>query len=296
MDALSRANRRGIRFMTLAMVSFIFNDAIVKYVSESLPGGQLIVIRGLMACLFTLLVARALGVRIKLTELSERWVMIRAGFEAVGSFFYLYALFNIPLANATAINLSSPLFIALLAMFFYKEKVDAYRWLLIAVGFMGVILVIQPRATNFNAFGLLTLLSTLLYAGRDLLTRKIPAGIPAIVVTLGTCIAVTALAAIVVLFQGWQAFSAQQFGLLVLASGCLAMGYFFMIQANRQGEFSVVAPFRYTGLIGALILGYWVWGYVPNAMAWMGIALLIAAGMLMLLRERRRGLATSSGP
>jgi drug/metabolite transporter (DMT)-like permease len=288
MESLSRSNRRGIRFMVLAMVSFIFNDAIVKYVSESLPAGQLIVIRGLMACALVLLVARFLGVKVKLAEIGERWVMIRAALEAIASFFYLYALFNIPLPNATAINLSSPLFIAILAMIFYKERVDAYRWLLIAIGFLGVILVIQPRASSFNAFALLTLLSTAMYAGRDLLTRKIPPGIPVIVVTLSTAIAVTALAGVVMTFQGWQPFSARQLGLLALAAACLAAGYFFMIQASRQGEFSVVAPFRYTGLLGALVLGYLVWGYVPNTLAWMGIALLVLAGALMLYREHRR--------
>jgi drug/metabolite transporter (DMT)-like permease len=270
------------------MISFIFNDAIVKYVSESLPAGQLIVIRGVMACALTLLVARALGVRVKLSELGERWVVIRASLEAVASFFYLYALFNIPLPNATAVNLSSPLFITILAMFFFRERVDVFRWLLIALGFLGVILVIQPQAANFNAFALLTLASTAMYAGRDLLTRKIPSTIPTIVVTLSTAISVTLLAVIVLFFQGWQPFSGRQFGLLALAAACLAAGYFFMIQASRQGEFSVVAPFRYTGLLGALILGYIVWGYVPNSMAWIGIALLILTGMLMLFREHRR--------
>jgi drug/metabolite transporter (DMT)-like permease len=274
--------------MILAMTCFIGNDALVKYVSESLPAGQLILMRGLMAFVLTLLVARALGVRVKAAELGHRWVMIRSTLEAVGSFFYLWALFNIPLPNATAINLSSPLFIAVLAMIFFKERVDAYRWLLIALGFLGVLLVIQPRAEHFNAFALMTLVSTAIYAGRDLLTRKIPAGIPTIVVTMSTVIAVMTLAALVMLFQGWRAFSLTQLGLLALASACLAGGYFFMIQASRQGEFSVVAPFRYTGLLGALVLGYLIWGYVPNTLAWVGIGLLMLAGLAMLYREHHR--------
>jgi drug/metabolite transporter (DMT)-like permease len=288
MDTLGRSNRRGIRFMVLAMVSFIFNDALVKYVSESLPAGQLIVIRGLMACVLTLVVARALGVRVKFAELGQRWVLFRSCLEAVASFCYLYGLFNIPLPNATAINLSSPLFIAILARVFLKEQVDTYRWCLIALGFLGVLLVIQPRAASFNAFALLTLLSTAMYAGRDLLTRKIPNGIPAIVVTLSTAIAVTSLAIIVMLFQGWQPFSWTQLGFLALAAACLSAGYYFLIQASREGEFSVIAPFRYSGLLGALVLGYLVWGYVPNSMAWLGIGLVMLAGMLMLYREHRR--------
>lgn len=288
MDALTRDNRRGIRFMTLAMVSFIFNDAIVKYVSESLPAGQLIVIRGIMACALILLVARALGVKVKLADLGNRWVMIRAALEAIASLFYLYALFNIPLPNATAINLSAPLFIAILAMIFFKERVDGARWLVIAIGFLGVLLVIQPRANDFNAFALLSLASTVMYAGRDLLTRKIPRGIAAMVITLSTAISVTGLAAVVMLFQGWQPFNLGQLALLALAAAFLAAGYYFIIQASRQGEFSVVAPFRYTGLLGALILGYLVWGYVPNSLAWSGIALLIVAGFMMLRREHNR--------
>jgi drug/metabolite transporter (DMT)-like permease len=274
--------------MVLAMICFVCNDAIVKYVSEALPAGQLIVIRGLMACLLILLVARTLGVSVRLVDLRERWVLIRSTLEALGSFLFLYALFNIPLPNSTAINLSSPLFIAVLAMVFFGERVDAYRWLLIGLGFLGVLLVIQPRAADFNAFALLALTSAVTYAGRDLLTRKIPTTIPAIVVTLSTGIAVTALATVVMVFQGWQPFTAAQIGLLGLAAACLSAGYYFLILASRQGEFSVVAPFRYSGLLGSLILGYWVWGYVPNSMAWAGIALLLLSGVLMMLRERRR--------
>lgn len=283
-----RDNRRGIRFMTLAMLSFICNDALVKYVSQSLPAGQLIVMRGIMACLMILIVARALGMHVRIRDMGQRWVLVRSTLEAVASLLYLFALFNIPLANATAINLSSPLFIAVLAMIFYKERVDAGRWLAIGLGFAGVLLVIQPSGRAFNAFALLTLLSTLLYSGRDLLTRRIPAQIPAMTITLSTALAVMLIGAALVPVQGWQAFEARHIGLLALAAGFLAGGYYCITQASRQGEFSVVAPFRYTGLLGALVLGYLVWDHVPNTLAWTGIALLIVAGMWMLQREKRR--------
>lgn len=288
MDPVTLANRRGIRFMTLAMSFFVVNDALVKFISQSLPAGQLIMIRGVIACVLILAVARALRVPVRAAHLRDRWVLLRASLEAIGSIFYLYALFHIPLPNASAINLSSPLFIAVLAMIFYKERVDAARWLAIAVGFGGVLLVIQPRANDFNAFALLTLAGTVMYSGRDLLTRRIPKGIDALVVTLSTSMLVTLLAGAILLLQGWQPMSARQFGLLALAAVFLASGYYFIIQASRQGDFSVVAPFRYVGLLGALLLGYLVWGDVPNALAWAGIALLVAAGWSMLLRENRR--------
>lgn len=272
--------------MMTAMACFIVNDALAKHVSESLPAGQLIVVRGIFACLLVLLVAKAMGIRLQFRQLQHPWVFLRAAIEAVAALLYLWALFHIPLANATAINLSTPMVITVLAMIFFREQVDGARWLAILAGFTGVLLVIQPRGADFNAYALFSLMSMVLYACRDLLTRKIPAEIPSMLITFSTAISVGLLAVVFMAVQGTAPISTKQLGLLALAAAFLAGGYYFIVQASRQGEFSVVAPFRYTGLLGSLILGYLIWGHVPNLMAWTGIVLLLAAGLFMLRRER----------
>lgn len=286
--ALLRANRRGILSMTAAMACFIANDSLVKYASQSMPAAQLIFVRGVMATLLVLAVAHALGATARIGQTLHRPVLTRAAVDALATVLYLVSLFNLPIANATAINLAAPLFIAVLAVVFLHEQVGWRRWAAITVGFAGVLLVIQPRAEGFNAFSLVCLAATLCHAARDLLTRRIPPGIPSILVTLTTAVAATLLAGGLSLVEGWRAFGVFEFALLACASVFLAGGYYAIIDAMRHGEVSLVAPFRYTGLLWALIVGYLVWGDVPNALAWGGIALLVGSGLYVLHRERVR--------
>ncbi|MCL4745975.1 MAG: DMT family transporter [Burkholderiaceae bacterium] len=286
--ALLAANRRGIVAMCVAMACFIANDALVKYASESMPTAQLIFVRGVMATMVVFAVARAMGATRRIGEVVERRVLVRSLVDALATFVYLVSLFHLPIANATAINMASPLFIAMLASIFFREQVGWRRWGGIVAGFTGVVLVIQPAAEGFNVFSLVCLAGTLLHAVRDLLTRRIPPGLPSILVTLSTAVTVTILAAVLSIFEGWGAFGLFELGLLALASVFLAGGYYAIVAGMREGEASLIAPFRYTGLLWALLLGFAVWGDTPNALAWWGIALLIASGVYVLHRERVR--------
>ena len=269
---------------------FIVNDALVKLVSESLPGLQLIFIRGVFACLFMLAVCAATGA-FKPDAIHGRWparnllqpkVLMRATLDASASLIYLTAMFHMPLANATAINMATPLFITLIAIRLFKERVRPSQWMAIGVGFIGVMLIVQPAASGFNAWALMCLAGTVLHAGRDVMTRVIPVQIPALLITLSTVISVTFFSGTLILFQGWQTPQPQQLALLAAAGVLLSGGYFLLTRAMRQGQMSVVAPFRYSGLLFALLLGWLVWGDIPNAMAFCGIALLVGAGLYML--------------
>jgi drug/metabolite transporter (DMT)-like permease len=282
------ANRRGIVCMVGAMGCFVTNDALVKFASQSMPSAQLIFIRGFMSVLLVLAVAHALGATSRMREATRGWVAGRALVDATATMLYLGSLFHLPIGNATAINLAAPLFMTLFAALFMAERVRGARWLAVGAGFLGVLLVIQPRAQGFNAWALVCLLGTLFHAARDLMTRRIHAGIPSILITLSTAVAVTVVSGVSSLFQGWQPFGLFEFGLLGLASVFLTGGYYFIISSMRHGEMTLVAPFRYSGLLFALVLGYAVWGEVPNTLAWFGIALLIASGLYVLVSEKRR--------
>jgi drug/metabolite transporter (DMT)-like permease len=285
---VSAANRRGIVCMVGAMACFVTNDALVKFASQSMPSAQLIFIRGFMSVLLVLAVAHALGATPRMREATRGWVAGRALVDAIATMLYLGSLFHLPIGNATAINLAAPLFMTMFAALFMAERVRGARWLAVGFGFLGVVLVIQPRAEGFNAWALVCLLGTLFHAARDLMTRRIHAGIPSILITLSTAVAVTVVSGVSSLFQGWQPFGLFEFGLLALASVFLTGGYYFIINSMRHGEMTLVAPFRYSGLLFALVLGYLVWGEVPNALAWFGIALLIASGLYVLVSEKRR--------
>jgi len=295
--SLDRAagNRRGILAMSAGMGSFVINDALVKFVSESLPASQLIFIRGLFASLLLLVVAHALGATMHLSALKDRKVLLRAAFDAAATFAYLTSLFHLPIATATAINMATPLVVTAMAVLILRERVTLSRWLAIVLGFGGVMLIVQPVGQAFNAWALLCLSGTLLHAGRDLTTRAISTGIPTIVVTVSTALAVTLVAAVGTAASPWKPVNISQMGLLAAASVFLSAGYFLLTISLRAGEISVVSPFRYTGLLFALVLGSVVWRETPNALAFAGIVVLAVAG-LWVSRPQPQGSPGSPHP
>jgi drug/metabolite transporter (DMT)-like permease len=286
--ALAAANRRGILCMAGAMACFIVNDAFIKFVSQTLPTAQMIFIRSVMVTMIIFAAARASGALAHARDAVDGRVMRRAAVDAMATLLYLAALVHLPIANATAINLAAPLFITVFAVLFMAERVGLSRWLAIGAGFAGVVMVIQPSAAGFNAWGLLSLAATVLHAARDLMTRRLPQSIPSLLITLTTAVAATLFSGLWTLTQGWKPVNLTQFLLVLCAAFFVAAGFYLITAAMRAGELSVIGAFRYTGLLVALVLGYAIWGDVPNALAWGGIALIIGSGLYILQGERRR--------
>ena len=158
--------------------------------------------------------------------------------------------------------------------------------MLILLGFGGVLLVVQPSSAGFNAYAWLAVLATLLHATRDTLTRAIGLHVPAMLMTLSTAVSVALAAGGITLSQNWMPVDSTSLALLFGASLLLSMAYYLLIVGMRSGEMSLVAPFRYSGLLFALLIGYVVWDEVPNVLGWAGIFLLAMSGLLILRSER----------
>ena len=273
--------------MVGAMACFIVNDSLVKYASQSMPAMQLIFVRGVMASLLVLAVAQATGATRRIREVARGWVAVRAIVDAIATMLFLVSLFHLPLANATAINMASPLIITVLAAVFLGERLGPSRWIAIGIGFVGVLFIIQPRAEGFDGYALVCLLSTVLLSVRDLVTRRVHAAVPSILVTLSNTIAVTLFAAMLSVFEGWRAFSLYEVGYLAVVAAFLSTAYYLIVVSTRHGDLSLIAPFRYTALLFATVSGFVIWGDTPNALAWGGIALVIASGIYVLRVSRR---------
>jgi drug/metabolite transporter (DMT)-like permease len=282
----SANNRRGVIAMSVGMASFVLNDSLVKYVSASLPPSQLIFLRGLLAMLGLALLCVYMGIfknpRNAIAALRDRWVWVRSSLDGLASLVYLTAMFHMPLANATAINMTTPLLIALLSGLLLGVRVSLRHWLIIATGFVGVLLVVQPQAEGFNYWAWVCLGGTLLHAFRDISMRFVPSHIPSLLVTLCTATTATLMAGVWSLWQDWAAVSMVSWACLGGAAVLLSTGYFLLIQSTRSADLTVVAPFRYVGLLTAVVMGFVVWGDIPNTMAWCGMVLLVGAGLMML--------------
>ena len=272
--------------MSAAMLSVVLNDSMTKFVSASIAAPQLIFLRGLLASIGLLVLAVTViklpPWRETLGHISHKWVFIRSFLDGMASLVYLSAMFHMPLANATAINMSTPLLIAMLSALLMGQRISGRHWGIIGAGFLGVLLVVQPQAEGFNAWAWVALAGTMFHALRDLTVRRIPDHVPSMLVTLGTAFTATLMAGIWALWQPWQSVTWAQWGLMAAAAVFLSIGYFLLIKATRMADMTVIAPFRYMGLLTAVVMGFVVWGDVPNALAWVGMALLVGASLTMI--------------
>lgn len=280
-------NRRGVIAMTAAMACFVVNDALVKHASESLPAGQLIFIRSVLATALLAAVAVGTGQLRHLPAVTQRWVAIRSTLDVATTFLYLFSLFQLPISTAVAINSTAPLMITPLAAWLAGGRMRAALWAVTAVGFLGVLLIVQPQAHGFNGYALLCLGSAVMLALRDVLTRRVHAGVPSIVVTLSATLMVTVIAGALSLIEGWAPLDAVLLAVLAGAALAVAAAYVLTVRSTRHGDLAVIVPFRYSALLFAALAGYLVWGDLPNALAWLGIALVIGSGIHVLRADRR---------
>jgi drug/metabolite transporter (DMT)-like permease len=281
--------------MAAAMAAFTINDAITKAVSAEMNFGQVMLVRGLFA--IALIAALALHQRAlrPLRTLMTMAIVLRVAGEIGATILFLAAIVNLPLANTTAILQVLPLAITLGAALTFGEPVGWRRWLAIAAGFIGVLIIVRPGVEGFNQFSLFALISVIFCAIRDLATKRIPAPIPSLFVTLLTTISVTiAGAGILVPLGGWTPPSGRSLALLAFTAILLLIGYQCIIMALRTGDISAVAPFRYSALLWAMLLGYLVFGDVPDAMMVSGAAIIVASGLYAFYRERIRHRAVAA--
>jgi drug/metabolite transporter (DMT)-like permease len=280
-------NLRGIAAIVAAQAAFILNDALIKVTSERLPLGEIIFIRGAFATLFIAGVVVMFGMLRQIGELWHRMTFWRTTGELGGTFFYLAALFQMPIASATIIFQAVPLCATAGAALFLGEEVGWRRWAAISVGFLGVVIVIRPGLDSFDVAGLLVLASVFFVSLRDLATRALPAVVPTLLMTLLTAFAVTVMGLVFRLGEDWLMPSVNDLLRLSGAGLLLSVGYFTAIAAMRVGDMSVTAPFRYVAVVFAIAIGFLVWGDVPDALTIVGSVIIIAAGLYTLYRERR---------
>ena len=199
---------------------------------------------------------------------------------------FLYALVNMPIANATAILAALPLSVTVAAAVFLNEPLGWRRISAVLVGFVGVMLIVQPGTDGFNAFSLSALLAVVFITGRDLVTRRMGPGLPSLGVALITACAVGVFALFLSLLEPWVPLGLRDLLFIACSAVFIIGGYLFSIMVMRVGEVAVVAPFRYTGLVFALIFGLLFFAEWPNVLALLGAAVVVATGIYTILRER----------
>lgn len=261
----------------------------IKLLGQDIPNGQTIFVRGLISVAVLALIAwRTEGLHLLKTR-NWRSHALRSLSGTVTMFCLFFAITQIPLADVTAINFTSPMFLTVLAMLFLGEKIHRFRWTALSIGFLGALIMIGPHlsfAESSSAGALSALTGAMFSAIAMTLLRSMSGGEHAITITFYFSLTFMFCAALTAL-QGWPMPTATQAWLIALAGLFGVFGQLLMTYSYRYAEASTIAPLEYTSMITAVLLGYLFFDEIPSLYIWLGAPLVVGAGLIILWREYR---------
>jgi drug/metabolite transporter (DMT)-like permease len=290
----------GILLKVLSALVFTMMSASLKLVSARYPTGELVFFRSCFALVPLLLWLGWQGDLINAVRTHDfRGHLKRGAFGSAGMFSGFLALSYLPLHDAIAIGYAAPLIVVVLAALVLKETVRAYRWTAVMVGFAGVLIMLSPHLgavsgalpmSGASATGaLFALVGAFCTAGATIQVRRLTANEKTGAIVLYFSLLTTVLGLATSVF-GWRAPPREDLLLLVLIGILGGIGQILLTQCYRFADTSIIAPFEYTTMIWALLLGWFVFGELPTAAVLFGAAIVAAAGLFVLMRERQLGL------
>lgn len=282
------SNLRGIAAMVFATASFVVCDSFMKLATEALPPFEVLFLRGVAATLCCGVLLVGLGQGRAIGRAFHKTAVLRACLETASVLCYIIALSAMPIADVIAIVQTAPLLLILLVGLVWREKIGPRRVALIAVGFAGAVLVAQPDGSGLSFGAVLAFVTALGVALRDVFSRTVPTNVPALAVTFSTVIIVMVCAGVMMLLTEDVALPSPRHALYLLAAGLfVTMGHYAIFLAYRLGAPGAVAPFFYSFAIWAVVAGVIVFGELPNPVALLGIAAIVASGLGIVLLDRR---------
>jgi drug/metabolite transporter (DMT)-like permease len=291
-------NLRGAILMVLAMFGFAIEDMLIKQMAAGLAVGQVITLLGFGGAIVFGLVAKSYGDRIWSPELLDTRLFLRNLFEVLGTLGFVAAIALTPISTASAILQATPLVVTLGAALFLGETVGWRRWLAIGIGLFGVLLIIRPGMEAFDAKSLLAVVGVIGLAGRDLATRHIPRTISSRVITFYAFVVAILTGFLLLAFgvtgSAWTMPNGVDSFRLIVAVFVGVSAYYAIVAATRIGEMSIVAPFRYSRLVFALVIGVFAFQERPDTLTLIGAFIIVASGIYTLWREAKLRRASPS--
>ncbi len=275
--------------MVLAMLAFTLEDSLIKAIATRLPVGEILILFGAGGVIIFALTALIKSEPVLSRAMMSKTMIIRSGFEISGRLFYTIAIALSPLSSASAILQATPLVVAAGAVLVFHEKVGWRRWLAILIGFGGVVMILRPGAGDFELMSIFALLGVIGFAGRDLATRAAPPHLTnAQLGILGFLMLVIAGIIAALYTKAWIAPTGEEIGYLIAAIVIGVLAYNALTMAMRTGEIGVVAPFRYTRLVFAMIIGVWFFNEAPDQWTLLGSAIIVVSGLYTLVRGNKQ--------
>ena len=287
------------------MAFLTVSDSIVKWLSPALPLHEITLLRALVALAVVLIIVQFEGGFGSLKTRRPWLHFLRGSMLVLANIFFFLGLSAMPFAETVALFFSAPFFICMLSQPLLGERVGLRRWLAILMGLVGVLIMLRPGTELFRPLSLLPIMAALSYAAMTIMTRKLgmqeKAGTMTFYIQLafiffspliGLAIGDGAFdrfdnPALGFLLRAWTWPTREQLQLILLCGVMVCFGGYLISQAYRLGEASVVAPFEYTSMPYALLIGYLLWGDWPDWISWIGGGLIIGAGLLVIYLENR---------
>ena len=273
--------------MLLSLFMLTCSDATTKWLGADYAVGQIIFLRAVFSLIPIIIMVSLQGGIESLRIVDRRGQAWRAFFFSVGTSLIAISMILLPIADAAAILYAGPLMIPAIAVPILGEKVGWRRWTAIAVGFGGIVIMLRPTSSAIQWLGLLPLAAAFCSSMRDIYARRLAASESANSMMFWSAVATITFTLFSLPF-GWTAPNAPDWGLFAIAGLFIGVAHYFMIEAYRLSEAAVVAPFKYSGILWAVLFGYIVWGDVPDTFIICGGTLVIASGLYILQRETKR--------
>ena len=287
-DMTRGSNARGIVAMLFSIACFVSSDTLVKQIGAEMPIGQMMFLRGLFAAMLVATLAVMTGDIAQYRRVFTPIMALRTVVEVGATLFFFAGLLRLPFADAAAIGQFTPLAVTAGAALFLNEPVGWRRWLATVVGLIGVLLIIRPGTSAFNPAALLIVACVFFVAVRDLVTRVLGNSVPALLIILLSSTAVMLSGIFIRPLESWIDPSAGIVASIAVSALGVTGGYYGSIIAMRCGDIAVVAPFRYTSMLFALVWAYVLFNEVPDWPTWVGIAIVVGAGGYTFHREMVR--------
>jgi drug/metabolite transporter (DMT)-like permease len=290
---------RGILLKVFSVTIFVAMATCIKSVADTIPPGQTVFFRSFFAIpviVIWLAFQQNLAHGLATKNLMGHFWRGLVGTTAMALGFTALGL--LPLPEVTAIGYAAPVLTVIFAAMFLGEQVRVFRLSAVALGLLGVVVILSPRltVTNFESAdklesvgAMLMLMGAVFMALAQVFVRRLVGTEPTAAIVFYFSVTASVLSLLTLPF-GWVWPSGPEAALLVIAGLLGGMGQIFLTTSYRFADTSVIAPFEYTSIILAVLIGYWVFDEVPTTTTIVGVALVICAGLVIIYRERQLGL------
>lgn len=291
---LQRGYLQGVTWAILTALVSVGNDIITKFIGTRLDGLEVSFFRFFFSMLTVLpfMLRQGTGA-FKAVSPFNHWLRAIFGVGAIA--LYIYAIITLPLAKVIVFSFTQPIFFMPLALLFLKEKVTINRWIAAIVGFMGIMVMINPGSDPFNFLVLIPMGAAFLFASLDLLAKKMISNESTLTLlfyfALGTTVAGAMALGFCVLHGSviWHTPTLEELLLLFCLGAGANLIQVCLFKAFSATDASSLVPFRYTELVFAVLFGYWFFQELPTVQTWIGAAIIIGSTLYMSYAEMRKG-------